>query len=466
MTTVYSAAYGGYDAPRPQPVPVRMFTDRTHPLPGLADPRMAAKWWKLRPDLAVPEDEVTVWVDAAQDIRSASFADEMEALLGDDEMVLFRHETRDDIHLEVIASRRGLKYDPFPLEEQALEYRIAGHPDHWGMAHACLIVRRNTPAVRAFDEAWWAECERWSPQDQVSLPHILRQSGVRWRWAESPVSRWLAQQRHSGADAWRRPGGPLRHYVLTRSAYAPDYPIEQNRARLELLRRVTAPSLAAQSERDVTWLVLVDPKDPLLAEREAALASSGLRVLTGDAGRMVRTGGNDRPQGPWARHIRWDLRTAVATARLDDDDALPWWGLSAVRAKLEAHNVRRPGERRVMTLPAGWRVAGPNVDLFDMPRMMNWDEGVPWISQYSTLYAPPGDAATMLDVRHGQGHLLGALEEVTKRPAWLWLRHEAARSNGTRHSRDRRDEMRPPTAETLAEYPTVDWDFVATLPAG
>ena len=42
------------------------------------------------------------------------------------------------------------------------------------------MVRRHTPAVIEFSHRWWDEVARWSVQDQLSLPYVLRTSDIRW----------------------------------------------------------------------------------------------------------------------------------------------------------------------------------------------------------------------------------------------------------------------------------------------
>jgi hypothetical protein len=194
MTTAcYSAIYGDYDTIRPQPVPVRLFTDSTlgyrrsgEPI----EPRLAAKWWKLRPDLACPDADVTIWIDGNVDVLRPDFLELCTDALGDADALFVRHTQRDDIYEEVTASRMvPRKYDGMPLEEQVESYRAAGHPEHWGLVHAAVLVRRNCTAVRALDEAWWAENVRWSVQDQLSLPPLLRMMPLNWRWWDiSPIT--------------------------------------------------------------------------------------------------------------------------------------------------------------------------------------------------------------------------------------------------------------------------------------
>jgi hypothetical protein len=68
-------------------------------------------------------------------------------------------------------------------------YWNEGHPAHWGLVHSGLLVRRNTARMRAFDQAWWDEITKWSIQDQLSLPYLLRTMDLRWHyWPTDPIT--------------------------------------------------------------------------------------------------------------------------------------------------------------------------------------------------------------------------------------------------------------------------------------
>jgi hypothetical protein len=241
----------------------------------------------------------------------------------------------------------------------------------------------------------------------------------------------------------------VRHYLLTRSAYAPDLPLEVNRARLAITLGVTARSLVAQTRRDVTWLVLIDETDPLLAERTAALASSGLPLILAPAGDIVRTGIHDQPWGPWARHIDWS--EPVLTTRLDDDDAIAPWVLATYRARTDEWMHRRARRRIVWVLPTGWRLwNGKGNRRDDM------------VSQFSSLYAPAGDHATIMDINHTRARKLAGIQAVSREAGWLWTRHATTRSDDSRASQLDRDKMTPVPAAVKREF-DVDWALLDGL---
>jgi TOD1/MUCI70, glycosyltransferase-like domain len=205
---IYSAVYGGFDTIRPQPVPIRRFTDISHPL-AYPDPRMKAKWWKVRPDLACPDADVTIWIDGSMDVLIPDLAERCLDALGDLDALFVRHQERDDIYEEAAFSRRGAKYAGQPMREQVERYRADGHPEHWGLIHAAFLVRRNSRAMRSFDQAWWREITHWSIQDQLSLPPLLRTLPLRWRfWDVSPLdvlpgdARWVHWGTHAKPDVW------------------------------------------------------------------------------------------------------------------------------------------------------------------------------------------------------------------------------------------------------------------------
>lgn len=236
----------------------------------------------------------------------------------------------------------------------------------------------------------------------------------------------------------------MRHYLLTRSAYAPTIDLERNRARLRITRGVTARSMSAQTTIDWTWLVLIDLDDPLLPERMAAFLSSGVEVIFAPAGDIVRDDPHDKPWGPWADHIDWS--DATLTTRIDDDDAFAPWVMETYRTRAEewAQLVRR---RRpiVLALPYGWRFVNGKVNARHDPN-----------SQFASLYAPLGHKATVMDINHTRVRRLARMIVASKQRGWLWVRHDGTRSPNSRASRS----VEPMVAPPLGAF-AIDWSALA-----
>ena len=115
----------------------------------------------------------------------------------------------------------------------------------------------------------------------------------------------------------------MRHYVLTRSAFGPAWDLDANRRRLAVTRAVTAPLMAAQTARAWTWVVLLDERDPLLAERMALYRASAPAFLPlvwrpEVEGNPSRIAAADY-RAPW-RSMLGPADDQVLTTRLDDDD--------------------------------------------------------------------------------------------------------------------------------------------------
>src|SRR5205085_532909 len=133
-------------------------------------PNLAAKTPKMCP-WRYTDADVVVWLDASFQITSPSFLREMCEY----EFGQFDHNARDCIYDEVEHCIPLAKYSFLPLQEQAAHYREQGHPEHWGLWATGFIVRKHTPTVEQFGEAWLAENEKWSFQDQVSEAPMLRE---------------------------------------------------------------------------------------------------------------------------------------------------------------------------------------------------------------------------------------------------------------------------------------------------
>ena len=105
----------------------------------------------------------------------------IENFLGDYDMVMFKHGSRDCIYDEAIeVAKLGLD-DPEIIIEQAKHYEDAEYGKHKGLASGFFIVRRNNKKTQAFNEAWWADYCRYSRRDQLSCLPNVDKCGIRLR---------------------------------------------------------------------------------------------------------------------------------------------------------------------------------------------------------------------------------------------------------------------------------------------
>jgi hypothetical protein len=217
----------------------------------------------------------------------------------------------------------------------------------------------------------------------------------------------------------------MKHYVMTRSSYGPEWSLEANRRRLDITRGITARLMRRQKVRDWTWIALLDSRDPLIHERmevvrEAAPHFEPIIWTPGDevAGALwdKHAAKNNRRQKVAAtayRHPGWLQLTPrdepILQTRVDDDDGLAVDYMRRVRAATDALS---DGRRVAIMLPIGYRV---------------WD-GRYSVVQHDTnamhtLFTPAGDETTV----YSYGHRLVARKQpiviVDRRPGWLWVRH-------------------------------------------
>lgn len=145
------------------------------PRPGV-HPNRAAKHPKYEP-WRYTDAAASIWVDASFRVVSETFV--VEALAYADPIAQFAHPWRDCLFAEAKESAGLAKYAGEPSLEQAEHYRRLGHPQGWGLWATGVIARRHTDSVRDLGKLWLEETYRWSFQDQISQPYVLRETGLR-----------------------------------------------------------------------------------------------------------------------------------------------------------------------------------------------------------------------------------------------------------------------------------------------
>jgi hypothetical protein len=183
---------------------------------------------------------------------------------------------------------------------------------------------------------------------------------------------------------------------------------ERLRLRTELFRTVTLPSLAAQTDRDFTHVILTSAQLPpwAMAELKEACATAH-----GAEGRFVILA---RRPAPSAVHLRRYLQALapegglVAQAVLDDDDGLATDFVADLRRELAALDaagrVLGPGQLAFVSFPSGY---GFEIGLDTDGRTTAgvYAHRYPFINCGLTLVGAPG-AANILGIEHRKTPLL------------------------------------------------------------
>lgn len=207
---LYTAIFGGYDTlkqPKSQDASCDFvcFTDQKMP-PRVGawrvihvktghevHPRTQAKQFKILSHRVFPGGrlalryapwsrrrrvDLSIWVDASLQIKSATFVTDMRNRLGDGHWAMFVHPDRDCIYDEALVSMTMRKYRDLPIRPQMETYRSVV-PPHSGL-YACTVIVRREPSGERLERAhelWWNENITWTYQDQLSLPFVLRHVG-------------------------------------------------------------------------------------------------------------------------------------------------------------------------------------------------------------------------------------------------------------------------------------------------
>lgn len=138
------------------------------PIPG--DPVRSSKFIKIRPDIWLPEETRTLWLDGAVIIKHL---EGIGTFVDNHDVAWFPHPERRCIYQEgktcIIRKNDDVKL----ISTQMDRYRAEGYPAQNGLVEGRGFLRRNTPASTEFSKEWWNQVKNGSRRDQLSCNYAL-----------------------------------------------------------------------------------------------------------------------------------------------------------------------------------------------------------------------------------------------------------------------------------------------------
>jgi hypothetical protein len=127
-----------------------------------------------------PKAEYSLWMDGNVDLSPST---RMEALIAaclrDADLAVFLHPHRDCLYREAEMCLEQNLDDIRPITQQVVRYTREGYPANNGLVETSAVLRRHTPKIAAFNEAWWAEIQAGSRRDQLSFNYVAQKCSLR-----------------------------------------------------------------------------------------------------------------------------------------------------------------------------------------------------------------------------------------------------------------------------------------------
>lgn len=140
-------------------------------------PNRAAKTPKCLPWLYTDAQQ-SIWIDASFQVKNRFFAEDAMSMANP--IAQFNHPWRQCAYAEAEECIAIPKYEPSVLKEQMWDLRnVQGHPHNWGLWATGVMARKHTDEVVSAGFDWLEKIYRFTYQDQVSYPDVLRRHGLR-----------------------------------------------------------------------------------------------------------------------------------------------------------------------------------------------------------------------------------------------------------------------------------------------
>jgi len=181
---VYTAILGYYDQIRPifpgSKARHILFSDvgpknskgwEIAPLYGIRQPQLMSRKCKILAHRHFPDATYTIWYDGW--VQMCIDPLELIQYLQGNDWAAERHADRDCIYREARACITLGHVNPTITWSQMNAYAVDGFPEHYGLLGNHIIVRKNTAQIAELEELWWAQLQKYTIRDQLSLMYCL-----------------------------------------------------------------------------------------------------------------------------------------------------------------------------------------------------------------------------------------------------------------------------------------------------
>ena len=152
------------------------------PIPYSAtDKTRLSRFVKLMPHKALPEYEISVWMDANIQITGPEFYSAVEKAINDGHLISqVPHPFFDCVYDDMRAISIMARVPFFKVYRQYRHLRKEGFPEHYGMFENNIIYRvHNDPSIVSVSEEWWKIYNEYTPRDQFSLMYLYWKRGMK-----------------------------------------------------------------------------------------------------------------------------------------------------------------------------------------------------------------------------------------------------------------------------------------------
>lgn len=142
------------------------------------DPVRMARFVKTHPYLYAPKAKLIIWHDSNVVIRG-DLTPLIEQFMASGKPIgVVPHPLRSDVYLEATECVRVRKDDAEVVVEQMSRYMAEGFETDDLVESNLLFLRMDLPKTERFLSRWWAEIDRGSRRDQLSLNYAAAKTGV------------------------------------------------------------------------------------------------------------------------------------------------------------------------------------------------------------------------------------------------------------------------------------------------
>lgn len=141
--------------------------------------RYVARYYKINSHLFFNNYDYIIYQDGTTMMNTIGPVQLIKKYLADADLAVFRYPDEDCVYIHAEKCKSTGRLNSRSVDNQMRYYQMDGFPNHFGLSELRVVLRKNTPQIKIFNELWWQIYNKFLTCDQLCFDYCVWKLGIK-----------------------------------------------------------------------------------------------------------------------------------------------------------------------------------------------------------------------------------------------------------------------------------------------